>query len=87
MTSTRVVADSAPDAAGHFGRFGGRFVPEALIAALGQLDDAYRTSQTDPAFQEEFGGLLRDYAGAPSLLYDATRLSAGVSTCSRRSAA
>ncbi|HWB35907.1 MAG TPA: pyridoxal-phosphate dependent enzyme, partial [Rugosimonospora sp.] len=65
-----------PDAAGHFGKFGGRFVPEALIAALEQLDREYRHALADEAFQAEFTRLLRDYAGTPSLLYDATRLSA-----------
>ncbi len=65
-----------PDATGHFGRYGGRFVPEALIAALDSLDAAYRHAQADEAFQAEFGRLLRDYAGCPSKLYSATRLSA-----------
>src|SRR5262245_64038941 len=64
-----------PDERGHFGVFGGRFVPEALIAALDELDAAYRHALADEAFQAEFGRLLRDYAGAPSMLYDATRLS------------
>jgi tryptophan synthase beta chain len=64
-----------PDAAGHFGRFGGRFMPEALIPALDQLAEVYERAKTDEAFQREFGALLRDYAGLPSLLYDATRLS------------
>ena len=64
-----------PDASGHFGRYGGRFVPEALIAALDELDAAYRHAQADEAFQAEFHRLLRDYAGTPSMLYDATRLS------------
>jgi len=64
-----------PDASGHFGRYGGRFVPEALIAALDELDAAHRHAMADEAFQAEFGRLLRDYAGTPSLLYDATRLS------------
>jgi tryptophan synthase beta chain len=63
-------------AVGHFGPYGGRFVPEALIAALDELDDAYRAALADPAFQAEFDGLLRDYAGCPSPLYQATRLSA-----------
>ena len=67
-----------PDAAGHFGRFGGRFVPEALIAALDELDAAFRHAQADESFQAEFNRLLRDYAGTPSLLYDATRLSEAV---------
>ena len=78
---TRAAVERAgllPDAAGHFGRFGGRFVPEALIAALDELDAAYRHALADEAFQAEFNRLLRDYAGLPSLLYDATRLSAEV---------
>jgi tryptophan synthase beta chain len=66
-----------PDPTGHFGRYGGRFVPEALIAALDQLDAAYRHAQADEAFQAQFGRLLRDYAGCPSKLYLAERLSAG----------
>jgi tryptophan synthase beta chain len=65
-----------PDFAGHFGRYGGRFVPEALVKALDELDAAYRVAKTDPEFQERFTGLLRDYAGVPSLLYSAERLSA-----------
>jgi len=67
-----------PDATGHFGRYGGRFVPEALIAALDELDAAYRHALADEAFQAEFHRLLRDYANCPSLLYRADRLSARV---------
>jgi tryptophan synthase beta chain len=65
-----------PDLAGHFGRYGGRFVPEALIRALDELDAAYRAAKVDPGFQDEFRDLLRNYAGTPSLLYPARRLSA-----------
>jgi tryptophan synthase beta chain len=65
-----------PDPSGHFGRYGGRFVPEALIAALDELDAAYRHAQADEAFQAQFNRLLRDYAGCPSQLYLAERLSA-----------
>jgi tryptophan synthase beta chain len=72
MTMTQTV----PDAAGHFGPFGGRFVPEALIAALDELEIAYRQSRIDPVFQAELERLGREYAGLPSLLYDAARLSA-----------
>ncbi|MFD6567425.1 tryptophan synthase subunit beta [Micromonospora profundi] len=72
------VAGSQPDSAGHFGRFGGRFVPEALVAALDELDGAWRTAITDESFRAEFGALLRDYAGTPSLLYEARRFSAKV---------
>ncbi len=75
MSGESTAAGLAPDATGHFGRYGGRFMPEALIPALDQLDAAYRHAQADEAFQAEFNRLLRDYAGVPSLLYDATRLS------------
>ncbi|HEY7174464.1 MAG TPA: tryptophan synthase subunit beta, partial [Micromonosporaceae bacterium] len=67
-----------PDVNGHFGRFGGRFVPEALIKALDELDAVYRHAMADEAFQVEFEHLLRDYAGLPSRLYQAQRLSAEV---------
>ncbi len=64
--------------AGRFGEYGGRYVPEALIAALDQLAAEYSAASIDPAFQDEFARLLRDYAGRPSLLYDAQRLSAAL---------
>ncbi|GAB2950614.1 tryptophan synthase subunit beta [Micromonospora polyrhachis] len=79
--STTALASAAgllPDPDGHFGRYGGRFVPEALVAALEQLDTAYRHAMADEAFQVEFAALLRDYAGTPSRLYRAERLSAQV---------
>jgi len=76
MTAFLSAAGLAPDSTGHFGRYGGRFVPEALIAALDQLDAAYRHATADEGFQAEFGRLLRDYAGCPSMLYSADRLSA-----------
>jgi len=63
---------------GRFGPYGGRYVPEALIAALDELTVAYEKALTDPEFQAEFHRLLRDYAGRPSLLYDATRFSEAV---------
>ena len=64
-----------PDETGHFGRFGGRFMPEALIAAHDELTLAWQQAMIDPEFTGEFGRLLREYAGTPSLLYDATKLS------------
>ena len=64
-----------PDPTGHWGRFGGRFVPEALIAALEELDQARTQALADPVFKNELDRMLREYAGVPSLLYDATRLS------------
>ncbi|MFB6394858.1 tryptophan synthase subunit beta [Polymorphospora lycopeni] len=70
-------ADTAalPDPRGHFGRYGGRFVPEALVAALDELEAAYRKAQGDEAFQVELAALMRDYANTPSPLYRARRLS------------
>jgi tryptophan synthase beta chain len=64
-----------PDARGHFGRFGGRFMPEALVAPLDELDRYWREAMADEKFVAEFERMLREYAGVPSLLYDATRLS------------
>jgi tryptophan synthase beta chain len=60
---------------GTFGRFGGRMMPEALMAALDELTAAWTEAMQDPAFTGEFDRLLREYAGVPSLLYDATKLS------------
>ena len=67
---------SAPDKSddlGRFGPYGGRYVPEALIAALDELAAAYTKATTDEEFQAEFHRLLHDYAGRPSLLYEAKR--------------
>ncbi|MGI8798423.1 MAG: tryptophan synthase subunit beta [Pseudonocardia sp.] len=63
-----------PDRRGHFGRYGGRFVPEALIAALDELETFYDKARTDPDFLAELDRLQRDYAGRPSPLTDATKL-------------
>ncbi len=64
-----------PDATGHFGQFGGRFMPEALVAALDELEVAWRDAMADPTFTDELDRMLREYAGTPSLLYEATKLS------------
>ncbi|MCH7813743.1 MAG: tryptophan synthase subunit beta [Planctomycetes bacterium] len=64
-----------PDSAGRFGKFGGQYVPEILMAAVGQLDQAYADARDDPAFWNELNGYLADYAGRPSPLYFASRLS------------
>jgi tryptophan synthase beta chain len=64
-----------PDQLGHFGRFGGRFLPEALIAPLDELTAAWQEAMADKTFTDEFERMLLEYAGTPSLLYDATRLS------------
>ena len=65
-----------PDAHGHFDRFGGRFVPEALFAALDQLEKEFRSAQADPAFLEELRSLQTNYAGRPSPLTEVKRFSA-----------
>jgi tryptophan synthase beta chain len=58
---------------GHFGHYGGRFVPEALIAALDELDIAYRLALSEPEFREQLASLLRDYSGRPTPLTLARR--------------
>ena len=68
----------SPAEIGRFGPYGGRYVPEALIAALDELAAAYDKAKTDDGFQAEFRRLLSEYAGRPSRLYDAQRLSAQV---------
>ncbi len=59
----------------YFGEFGGRFVPESLIAALDQLETTYRTAQKDPDFQAELAELHRTYTGRPSILTEVKRFS------------
>ena len=68
-------APSQPDAQGHFDTFGGKFVPEALAAALEELESAFTQASADPAFQEELGVLRRDYAGRPTPITEARRFS------------
>src|SRR5450432_4751484 len=65
---------SGPDERGHFGIFGGRFVAETLMPLILDLEKAYAQAKTDPAFQAEMNGYLRDYVGRPSPLYFAERL-------------
>jgi tryptophan synthase beta chain len=62
-----------PDRTGHFGRFGGRFAPEALMSALDELERAYASARADPAFAAELDALLHDYAGRPTPVTDAAR--------------
>ena len=62
-----------PDARGHFGRYGGRFVPETLVPALDELEAAFRAAQADPQFQEDLGWFLADYAGRPGRRLDSRR--------------
>ncbi|HSA39362.1 MAG TPA: tryptophan synthase subunit beta [Mycobacterium sp.] len=64
-----------PDARGHFGVYGGRFVAEALMAVIEEVTAAYEKARTDRTFLDELDRLQADYAGRPSPLYEATRLS------------
>ena len=63
-----------PDKKGHFGDFGGKYVPETLMAPLEELEKAYQSIRKDPLFHKELNGLLRDYVGRPTPLYFASRL-------------
>ncbi len=65
---------AVPDETGHFGPYGGRFVPEALVKALDELNAEYAAARRDPAFVAELDGLLASYAGRPTPITDAKRL-------------
>src|SRR5882724_139995 len=67
-------AETVPDARGHFGPYGGMFVPETLMSALHELATEYDRAKTDRRFQNELSALLRDFAGRPTPLYFAERL-------------
>jgi len=64
-----------PDTSGHFGPYGGRFVPEILMSPLDELEQAYLAAREDPEFVAELDRLLKTYAGRPTPLYHARRLS------------
>jgi tryptophan synthase beta chain len=64
-----------PDTGGHFGPYGGRYVPEVLMAPLEELEQTYLQARNDPAFQAELDDLLHNYAGRPTPLYYARHLS------------
>jgi len=66
---------NGPDAAGHFGAYGGRYVAETLMPLVLELEKAYEAAKTDQSFRSELDGLLRHYVGRPSALYFAERLS------------
>ncbi|AYV66618.1 MULTISPECIES: tryptophan synthase subunit beta [Niallia] len=70
MTETYVY----PDNRGHFGRYGGRYVPETLMLAVTELEAEYKKAQEDPAFHEELNNLLKDYVGRETPLYYAENL-------------
>jgi tryptophan synthase beta chain len=74
MASIIVPANPSEARAGRFGVYGGRYVPETLVAALDELERAYEEAKADAAFQAELSSLLKDYAGRPTPLYFAKRL-------------
>src|SRR5476651_2015689 len=79
MTATKEISTlldrfSLPDAGGHFGPYGGVFVPETLMTALEELGAAYELAKNDPAFQKELNRHLAEFAGRPTPLYFAERL-------------
>ena len=69
-----VASESLPDATGHFGPFGGRYVPETLMHPLQELEQEYFRAQADPAFQKELSYYLQEFCGRPTPLYWAERL-------------
>ena len=77
MSKTRIGDQVGP----YFGEYGGRFVPEPLIAALDQLDEVYSEARNDPEFIKELDMLHREYTGRPSVLTEATKFAAAVGDC------
>jgi tryptophan synthase beta chain len=75
MTAAEQLMMGDPGPRGRFGSFGGRFVPEALVPACEELEAAFRSAWADPGFRAELAGILRDYAGRPTPVTDAARLS------------
>ena len=69
-------APALPDQRGRFGAYGGMYVPETLVAALHQLDTAYRAARQDPTYQATLDALLERFVGRPTALYEAKRLTA-----------
>ena len=74
-TTAMDTAAALPDARGRYGAFGGRYVPETLMAAVAELESAYRRVKTDAGFQTRLAGLLASYVGRPTPLYYAENLS------------
>ena len=74
MTETLNTYRAGPDETGHFGIFGGRYVPETLMPLLSEVEEAYEAAKADPAFRAEFDNLMTHYVGRPSPLYFASRI-------------
>ena len=71
-----MITSSEPDEQGHWGKFGGRYVPETLVAPLEELTNEFMRARDDQNFWRELNLLLRDYAGRPTPLFHAQRLTA-----------
>ncbi|HXE80283.1 MAG TPA: tryptophan synthase subunit beta [Vicinamibacterales bacterium] len=76
MSVTTAALRRGPDERGYFGPYGGRYVPETLMAPIEELARAYEQARKDPAFQQELDALLVHYVGRPTPLYEASRLAA-----------
>ena len=74
MTKTLNTHRAGPDETGHFGIYGGRYVPETLMPLLSEVEEAYEAAKADPAFRAEFDNLMTHYVGRPSPLYFASRI-------------
>src|SRR3989440_1041049 len=74
ISMSATVSENLPDARGHFGPYGGRYVPETLVHPLQELEDEYRRGQKDPEFRREFAYYLKEFCGRPTPLYLAERL-------------
>ncbi|HOS04237.1 MAG TPA: tryptophan synthase subunit beta, partial [Candidatus Hydrogenedentes bacterium] len=74
LCETPKTAYNCPDTRGRYGRYGGRFIPETLMPALQELEQAFMVARTDPAFQETLRDYQRNYVGRPTPLYAAQRL-------------
>jgi tryptophan synthase beta chain len=81
MTANPSHAPAVPDAAGHFGSFGGRLAPEALMSALDELTLAYAEARADPGFQADLTALLTGYAGRPTLITEVPGFAAEAGGC------
>jgi tryptophan synthase beta chain len=71
-----MITKSEPDEQGHWGKFGGRYVPETLVAPLEELTSEFMRARDDPNFWQELNLLLRDYAGRPTPAFHSRRLTA-----------
>src|SRR5205823_8056543 len=74
LSMSAIASATVPDAQGHFGPYGGRYVPETLMHPLQELEDEYLRCQQDPSFKREFDYYLREFCGRPTSLYFAERL-------------